>query len=113
MGLILYIVATILFLPLTAINFLIVLWKNPNLKTINAYFFEGAIDLDRFGNREFRTLWNVLLRKKGGYKFGNENETISSCLGKNKRDKTLSFLGKALCWILDSLDKNHCKKSIK
>ena len=40
-------------------------------------------------------------------------ETISSVLGKNQRDNTLSFAGKVLVFILDTIDKNHCKKSIK
>ena len=34
-------------------------------------------------------------------------------LGKNQRDNTLSFAGKVLVFILDTIDKNHCKKSIK
>ena len=77
------------------------------------YFFEGSIDIDRFGNRNFRTLWNITLRKKNGYMFGDERETISSVLGKNERDKTLTKTGLSLCWILNVLDKNHCKNSIK
>ena len=28
------------------------------------------------------------------------------------KDKTLSWFGKGICFILDKLDKNHCKKSI-
>lgn len=76
------------------------------------YFRSTAVNLDKFGNREFRTLWNETLRKKSGYKFGNPEETISSALGKNQRDKTLTNAGKSLAWILDTLDKDHCVKSI-
>ena len=47
-----------------------------------------------------------------GYKFGNPKETISSVLGKNQRDKTLSLAGELLRWILDLIDDNHCIKSI-
>lgn len=54
----------------------------------------------------------VLLRKDPGYKFGNPEETISSALGKNERDQTLSKAGKVLSWILNLIDKDHCKKSI-
>ena len=39
-------------------------------------------------------------------------ETISSALGKNQRDKTLSKKGKLLVKILDFLDENHCENSI-
>ena len=60
-------------------------------------------------------MWKLIcniMRLRNGYKFGNVNETISSALGKNQRDKTLSWFGKIICLILDTLDKNHCKKSI-
>ena len=45
--------------------------------------------------------------------FGREKETISSALGKNEIDKTLSKKGKLLVKILDFFDENHCEKSIK
>ena len=61
---------------------------------------------DIWANFEFRTLWNTKLRIDGGYEFGKTGETISSALGKNERDKTLTKTGKLL-------DKNHCEKSIK
>lgn len=38
---------------------------------------------------------------------------ISSVLGKNQRDKTLSSTGKVLAGILDFIDKDHCKESIE
>lgn len=113
MGIILFLVAISLFLPLTLINFFCVILKyGLTWKTINSFFHETAIDIDRFGNRNFRTLLNLTLQESG-YKFGNVNETISSALGKNKRDKTLTTTGKVICFILDTLDKNHCIKSIK
>ena len=89
-------------------------------KTIGTGLDDLAIDLkkvnytlDLLGNVTiFNWLW-FLFKTKDGYKFGNFNETISSALGKNERDKTLSKTGKLLVKILDFLDKNHCKKSIK
>lgn len=110
MGFLLFIIATILWLPLTVINWVIVFIKHG---LSNRFFFETAIDIDRFGNRNFRAFFNATMRVSNGYKFGDERETISSALGKNQRDKTLSWFGKIICWILDNLDKNHCKKSIK
>lgn len=101
---ILFAIAYILLLPLTIANYLVVKKKG--------YFKDSAITLDRYGNREFRTLFNKWFIKQYGYKFGNINETISSVLGKNERDKTLSKSGKILVWILDKIDKNHAKKSI-
>ena len=110
MGILLYIIATILWIVLTPINWIIVSIKHG---LSNKYFLETAIDIDKFGNRNFRTFLNVTMKIKGGYMFGNVNETISSALGKNQRDKTLSWFGKVICFILDTLDKNHCEKSIQ
>lgn len=106
MGAILFLIAYILFLPLAVINYLVV-------KNKEGYFKSSAINLDKFGNREFRTLLNKTLRKENGYHFGNIEETISSALGKNERDKTLTKTGKVLVWILDKIDKNHSLKSIQ
>ena len=58
-------------------------------------------------------LWNTKLRIDGGYGFGKTGETISSALGKNERDKTLSKKGKILVKILDFFDENHCENSIR
>lgn len=110
MGILLYIIATILWVILTPINWVIVTIK---YGLSNKYFFETAIDIDKFGNRNFRAFLNLTMRKSGGYKFGNVNETISSALGKNQRDNTLSWFGKIICLILDAIDENHCEKSIK
>jgi hypothetical protein len=113
MGIVLYFIAIILFLPLTIINFIFVCFKyGVKWSVINGFFRETAVDIDRFGNRNFRTLWNITLITNNGYKFGDIRETISSVLGKNQRDNTLTKIGKLLCLILDFLDKNHCEKSI-
>jgi len=108
MGIILFIVATCLWIPLTILNCFAVAYK---YGLSNRFFLETATDIDRFGNRNFRTLLNLALQKNG-YEFGNIGETISSALGKNKRDETLTKMGKIICNILDFLDKNHCIKSI-
>ena len=106
MGVVLFIIAYILFLPLTIFNALNVRKKG--------YFKDTAINLDRFGNREFRFSLNKYLIIEGSInKFGDIRETISSVLGKNQRDNTLTKLGIVICCILDALDKEHCKKSIE
>jgi len=107
------IVAIILFFPLSIINFFAVLIHyGLSWKTLNGFFRQTAIDIDRFGNHNFRTLLNLTLRTKEGYEFGNFKETISSALGKNQRDNTLTKTGKIICKILDFLHKEHCLKSI-
>lgn len=102
---ILFLTAYILILPLTIINFFVVRSRG--------YFKSTAINMDMFGNREFRATWNKFLITKDGYRFGDPKETISSALGKNQLKGTLTITGKILCWILDAIDPNHCIKSIK
>jgi hypothetical protein len=101
----LFVTAYILYLPLSIINFFFVEDKK-------GYFLSSATNLDKFANREFRTLLNKTLITKDGYKFGNINETISSVLGKNESTNTLTKTGKVLVWILDKIQKNHAYKSI-
>lgn len=103
---ILFIISYILLLPLTIINFFTVDNKR-------GYFSSTAINIDKFGNREFRSLFNKVLIQPQGYQFGNDKETISSVLGKNERDMTLKFMGKFMVSLLDKIDKNHCRNSIK
>lgn len=56
MGILLYIIATILWIVLTPINWVIVTFKHG---LSNEYFKETAIDIDKFGNRNFRTFLNA------------------------------------------------------
>lgn len=106
MGVLLFIIAYVLFLPLSIINFLFVRDKG--------YFKSSAINIDKFGNREFRTSLNkCLIYPNSPFKFGNIDETISSVLGKNQRFGYLTKFGKIICSILDFLDENHCDDSIQ
>ena len=109
-NLLLFLIAWLLILPLTILNLFSVYKKYGNVK---GYFRSTALSIDIWANKEFRTLWNSRLIIESGYQFGREGETISSALGKNQRDNTLSKTGKLLVKILDFLDKNHCEKSIK
>ena len=110
MNLLLFLFAWILIPPLTVWNLIIVNRKYGNTK---GYFRSTALSIDIWANREFRTLWNDKLRIDSGYEFGKENETISSALGKNQRDNTLTNCGKILVAILDFFDENHCENSIR
>ena len=77
------------------------------------YELNKAVSRDQTGNVIHYTILNKYLIDTNGYKFGDKDETVSSALGKNERDKTLSKTGKILVKILDFLDENHCIKSIK
>ena len=80
--------------------------------TVASLFFRIAVVIDMGGNVLGEEIFNDFLITKDGYKFGNRKETISSVLGKNQRDGTLTALGNGLCKLLDIIDKDHCKKSI-
>jgi len=117
MGIIVYIVSYILkrllftFSITYTILYLLIKFK---LKELDNYFFDLAIGNDQLGNVSCGYLFNHLLIKKTSvHKFGNEDETISSVLGKNKLDKTFKFLGYLLDNILDKLDSNHSINSIE
>jgi hypothetical protein len=79
-------------------------------ETLSSFFGKMALSIDITGNVMFSGMFNDWLAT--GYKFGNRKETISSVLGKNKRDGTLTGLGTSLANILDFIDENHCIKSI-
>ena len=101
LGLILFIIAYVLYFPLTLINFCLVRNKG--------YFRDSALTLDKLANREFRALWNKTLITEKGYPFGNIEETISAVLGHNIQRKTLTKTGKVLVFILT---KKHCLDAI-
>lgn len=101
LGLVLFLVAYLLYMPLTFVNFLLVREKS--------YFRDSALTLDRLANREFRTLWNKTLITENGYRFGNIEETISAVLGYNIQKETLTKTGKVLVFILT---KKHCLDAI-
>ena len=93
-GTILYIIASLLFIPMAILNFFVVLttygW---NLKNAGGYFKSLAIDIDIMGNRAFRTLWNNTLVKGNYYRFGKVGETISSALARMKHEGHSQSLG--------------------
>ncbi|AOW08759.1 hypothetical protein [Flavobacterium gilvum] len=102
LGFLLFIIAYLLFWPLSLLNFFFVEDKK-------GYFRSSAKSIDIFACREFRTFWNKKLITKNGYKFGKEGETISSALGKNILLGSLTKTGKVLVWILS---EKHCLDAI-
>ena len=120
MGLPLYIMAWILDIPLTILSFVAVQIKYAKAKgflvVVNDYFYTASVDKDRFGNRNHRTLFNMcLIKKTSKHLFGDERETISSVLGKNQVDRTLTVVGwivVGLLWLMvnpKQWDIGHCR----
>jgi hypothetical protein len=82
------------------------------IRGIGEYFLKIAISIDQLGNVLMQHLLNLIWIKKGGYKFGNRDETISSALGRNKKLGTLTTFGRSIDRILDLIDPDHSLNSI-
>ncbi|GAA4275044.1 hypothetical protein U6A24_16895 [Aquimarina gracilis] len=114
-GLLLFLISIILFITTTPIGFIYGFFHRiftGFLKGLGGYFLEIAVSIDQLGNVIMQHLLNLLWIKKDGYTFGNRDETISSVLGKNQVDGTLSGFGKLIVKILDAIDPNHVLDSI-
>jgi len=81
--------------------------------TMNTYFYSMAFALDKFGNVLIAPMFNTIMIVTAPQflLFGNPNETISSCLGRNDMHGNLSWLGSCLCYLLNLIDENHCEKA--
>lgn len=75
--------------------------------------YKIALGIDQLGNVICARLFNFFLIDINGHRFGNEDETISSVLGKNKKTNTLTLFGIVLDMVLERIDKNHNIKSIE
>lgn len=76
------------------------------------YNLDLAILKDKYGNVLLQYAMNDILITKEGYKFGHPDETISSCVGKNKVKGTLTKYGKLVDYLLNKAEKDHSIKSI-
>ena len=112
--LVLIIAITLLYLLLPVIIIFMILKYilTGSKKMLAVWFFRTARKIDIFANVVGAEFWNSTFITDGGYKFGNPKETISSVLGKNQRDKTLTLLGDLIRWVLDRIEKDHCLNSI-
>ncbi|MBT8185805.1 MAG: NUDIX domain-containing protein, partial [Eudoraea sp.] len=82
------------------------------LTGLGEYLLKIAISIDQLGNVLMQHLLILLWVKKGGYPFGNRDETISSALGRNRRMGTLTLFGRVIDRILDAIDRDHSLNSI-
>jgi 8-oxo-dGTP diphosphatase len=115
LALVALLLSTLLFPLGLLLTFFVNLYKKQwrfAFKRLDLQFLSIAASIDASGNVVCKDLFNITLKKKQGYEFGKRKETISSVLGKNKRDNTLTITGKAIAYLLDKIDPNHCIKSI-
>lgn len=71
--------------------------------------FNKALKVDVFANFLFFDFWNLVF-SLGGYRFGVFGETLSSCLGKKKLEKSLSWVGLLFYYLLYGIDFRTWKK---
>jgi len=80
---------------------------------VGDYFLQVAIIFDICGNVICQNTFNgILIKNNSQALFGHPGETISSVLGKNERDGTLTKLGRFFANLLNRIQKDHCKNSI-
>jgi hypothetical protein len=103
----LYYIALILFALFGVVNFFYLMISKR--KYPRGYWLQTAKNIDKFGNTEFKALWNGLLIKQSPFKFGLPYQTISEVLGINYLTKSLTLLGKFAVFLLTP---NHCLKAI-
>jgi len=120
MGLLLFIIAVVLTIITVPVGILYGFIKcllkfdfKELFRKTNKYFRLLAISIDQMGNVAMQDLFNDIFIKRNGYQFGNEDETISSVLGKNERLQSLSGLGKLIVRFLNFIDPNHALNSIE
>ncbi len=102
----------IILLPVVIIYMLLKYLLTGKKRMITVWACRTARSIDVFANVEASELFNDILIKSGGYKFGNKQETISSVLGKNQMTNTLTRIGTGLRIILDCIEPGHCLISI-
>jgi hypothetical protein len=111
-GFILLVIALCLSIILLPIGFAFQLIVTSS-RSLNSYLFTIAKSIDQLGNVICADLFNYTMIKKNGYKFGHEDVTISHVLGVNKRFNNLTYTGKALAWLLNTIEKDHVEKAIE
>ena len=84
-----------------------------NKRKLNSYAKTIALSIDQLGNVVLSTLFDDIFIKKDGYKFGDEDETISRVLGVNKKMGTLTRFGRLIALVLNKLDERHVEKASK
>jgi hypothetical protein len=118
-GLLLYVVAVLLRIFLFPVGFAVGVFKSfhqhhfaTGLKLQDKKLLFLAISIDAHGNVICADLFNLtLVKRKPFVSFGQWGQTISAVLGHNERAGTLTFAGRALCFILNWFDRDHTYKA--
>jgi len=112
MELLLFFISSVLKWSLSPLLWLVGVICSYKQREHRKYFKDLAIAKDQYGNAVGKYVFNLLFITKEGYSFGNIDETISSCIGKNKIKGTLTLLGRLIDHLLNLFEENHSIKSI-
>lgn len=107
----LLLIAIVLFVVLGTIGF--VFEMIVHLFCLNEYLYKLAICIDKTGNVVCGSLFNLILKTKDGYNFGDHRNTISFAIGINKEKGTLTPLGLNVYRLLNRIEKNHVENAAK
>jgi hypothetical protein len=111
-NLLLLILSVVLFLFFGSIGFIYSILHRL-LRSVGNYFWQIAVAIDELGNTVCQDLFNNIMRKRGGYRFGNSNETVSYVLGVLKQEDKLLPIGGFVSWLLNKIDKHHVEDAVK
>jgi len=113
MGFVLPIIALILFVLVYILDEITMMVINVRhrkwFKVTAKRKFTKAFKVDVFANFLFPDFWNLIF-STGGYKFGVFGETLSSCLGKKRLEKSLSWFGLLFYYLLYAIDFSKWRK---
>lgn len=115
MNMLLFLVAVFLVVLITPIAVLAKLLIAVRRRRFDTGWFKRlALSLDQLGNVIADDFFNLLLICDDHIApFGDEDETVSSVLGKNYLTGNLTVFGRGLRYVLHRLDPNHSVKSIE
>ncbi len=112
MGLLLLITSILLSILLLPVGWIYSLFTlRLKWSKLNSYAKTIAVSLDQLGNVVLSNIMNDFLITEEGYKFGDEDETISRVLGMNKKSNTLTNLGRWIADVLNKIDPDHVEKA--
>lgn len=115
----LILVATVLLLVLGGVSFIVAIIhlifsvSKGRDKEVSKYFRKIALTIDVLGAVMCGSLFNLILIKQNSlHKFKGELMTVSKILGYNEAAGTLTGLGIKIVYLLDKIEKDHCKNAI-
>ena len=110
---IIFLLALILFILFSPLGLIYALIRGLSDGSFYDYMLKSAIGINQAGNVAMCYIFNDFFITGKNKRFGNPNETISHVLGVNKLSCDLLPLGKALAFLLNTIQPNHVEMAAK